>query len=104
MIKMINAEDLIDTLKRTQRSAKGLSGLGLAIDIIETFPTREAIQLIRCKDCKFFLDLCYLPQYGYCTIDNNDIVRNPKHMEYDGFCSRGVRRNDVMASAERKEE
>lgn len=49
-------------------------------------PTVDAVEVVRCKDCKYWED-GYL---GYCTQIHTA-------MEYDAFCSNGERRTDAKA-------
>lgn len=59
-----------------------------AIDVIDRLPTVDAVEIVRCKDCKHYLnDTPYCQSYrkGYCEWDN---MIKPKHH----FCSRGERK------------
>lgn len=51
------------------------------LDLIEDFPIADVVEIVRCKDCKWF----------------NQIVckRMNRVMKSDGFCSNGERREDV---------
>lgn len=46
-------------------------------------PTVDAVEVVRCKDCKFLHDK------GYCTL-----VTGMTRIKHDDYCSRGERRND----------
>ena len=50
--------------------------------ILELYPTVDAVEVVRCKDCKFFHDK------GYCTKTTGLNRIKPE----DDFCSRGERR------------
>lgn len=51
--------------------------------MIAESPTVDAVEVVRCNDCKFIHDK------GYCTIVTGMTRINP-----DDFCSRGERRTD----------
>lgn len=52
---------------------------------LSTLPTVDAVEVVRCKDCKHWLD------YGVC---NRHITYPALWMEKNDFCSYGERRND----------
>ena len=49
------------------------------VSFIETQPTADVAKVVRCKDCKYYLD-------GHCGVLG--------FCELDEFCSRGERRKD----------
>ena len=67
--------------------AKGYrSGLGAAIEEIEELPTVDAVEVVRCKDCKYFTEGMAV---GMCKrIPDKPIIP----IVYDHFCSYGERR------------
>lgn len=48
---------------------------------IETAPTVDAVEVVRCKDCKHWED----GYFGYCT-------KIHTAMDYDAFCAYGERK------------
>ena len=58
-------------------------------DIVDRIPTVDAVEVVRCKDCKHYIDgRCYIanrkPQFSY---------KMPLHIcQADDFCSHGERR------------
>lgn len=58
-----------------------------ALDKVETVirqaPTVDAVEVVRCKDCKFLHDR------GYCTL-----VAGLTRIKHDDYCSHGERRTD----------
>ena len=59
-----------------------------ATDYLRIAPTADVVEIVRCKDCKHFLnDTYYCQEYnsGYCELDNT--IKSRKH-----FCSYGERK------------
>ena len=58
-------------------------GWNAAIDIIESAPTADVAEVLRCKECKFFCrgNRCYCEEFG-------GIVTS------EDFCSRGERKTN----------
>lgn len=62
-----------------------------ALDIwdgIKKIPTADVVEVVRCKDCKYFKTdsyYCQKTKQGYCEFDNN--VKQKQ-----GYCSYGERR------------
>ena len=66
---------------------KGYSdGLDAAKDLIEQTPTIDAVEVVRCRDCKFMIPQSHT---RYCTVWNA-----VNGMGDDGFCNYGERKND----------
>ena len=58
---------------------------GKARKLMEDAPAVDAVEVVRCKDCKHYWKNVNTPGYaGKCT-----------HVEDDDFCSHGERRSDV---------
>ena len=51
---------------------------------INNAPTVDAVEVVRCKDCKHY----WLPQ-GFCTHDRHDHQTSAVWQEDDDFCSYG---------------
>ena len=49
-----------------------------AIDCIKATPTADVVEVVRCKDCKYFSEFQYCGVLGFC--------------EPNEYCSRGERR------------
>ena len=64
---------------------------------IDDAPTVDAVEVVRCKDCKFWLNSWLAPgaehEYGYCHIEEADDVVVGRWD--DDFCSYGERKDDV---------
>ena len=59
-----------------------------ANEIVDKMPTVDAVEVVRCKDCKHF----WLPQ-GFCTHDRHEYQTQAVWQEDDDFCSYGERRD-----------
>ena len=55
--------------------------------ILREAPTVDAVEVVRCKDCKYY----WLPQ-GFCTHDRHEHQTAAIWQEDDDFCSYGERR------------
>lgn len=79
-----NGEEHLDTL------AEGIMSVSI---LLGTMPTVDAVEVVRCKDCKHW-------QYvedgmGDCTNPRFHLSVHPDPtMEHDGFCSAGERSNN----------
>ena len=73
---------MFDNLKGTPRPKT--IDIADVIKRIENFPTEDVIEVVRCKDCKFYGN-------GDCSVQS---VRN---MYPNDYCSYGERRNDSNA-------
>ena len=61
-------------------------------EAIERVPTVDAVEAVRCKDCKFFRRYGFRLEYADCIkFDYYDTTE-------DGYCSWGERREDVHES------
>ena len=87
MMRLIDADALIDEIKHTLWDWESVDGimsstvLKQTISDINNMPTIDAVEVVRCKDCKY-----YEGKNTYCA---NDILATP----YD-YCSRGERREE----------
>lgn len=53
--------------------------------LIESQPTVDAVEVVRCERCEFWIDEMYsTPLEGYCEI-------HERCTEYDEFCSHGTK-------------
>lgn len=55
--------------------------VGYITGVIEDEPSADAVEVVRCKDCKSF-------SHGYCKFHDAKFVRE------DGYCYWGERKND----------
>lgn len=61
--------------------------------MIDAVPTVDAVEVVRCKDCRFYEQ--GVEYYHYDGIGAKDVCRLYKRqMQEDDFCSYGERRND----------
>lgn len=73
---------MFDNLKGTPRSKT--IDIADVIKRIEEFPTEDTVEVVRCKDCKFYGN-------GDCS------VQSVRSMYPNDYCSYGERRNDSNA-------
>lgn len=52
-----------------------------------TLPTVDAVEVVRCKDCKYYRTRWY----GFCELIENENI----HRDDNDFCSFGERRKDA---------
>ena len=82
--RLIDANALKANFSILGEFAKDLWHAATILSVIDNAPTVEAVEVVRCKDCKH-----YVLQACACRNDNfNGII----HM--NGFCSYGERKNN----------
>lgn len=89
-MRLIDADALEDVLHNhgfwycgeTEYTNGVVDGFSLAIDDVKEAPTIEAVQVVRCKDCKYCNG-----EYEYCYFE---IFVKP-----DGYCSYGEKMNEA---------
>ena len=83
----IRREDAVMQLSHNKR--RGDDEWELAVesdmDIIKALPPADVVQVVRCKDCKFYTSMRADIKTGICDL-------NVHHMGDDGFCSHGERK------------
>ena len=57
-----------------------------AINAIECAPAVDAVEVVRCKDCKFSRPLKSIPRYRYC-VALEDVINSSG----DFYCARGAK-------------
>ena len=80
-MRLIDADVLLAEYDRQHEGEPGK-----AQKLIEDAPTVDAVEVVRCKDCKY---LMFSDFYGECGKGYMGIVRP------DDFCSRGERKEGV---------
>ena len=80
--RLIDANELTDRLNHTTMVAYPnlFPGLLAAVEIVDDSPTVDAVEVVRCKECKFG-EMCSVREAMACVDEN-------------GFCWRGERRNN----------
>ena len=77
-MRLIDADALMNLYAENEFS----SDMGDAMEMLDHFPTVDAVLVIRCKDCKWFNGIG-------CAISIVDDSDKPK---YDDYCSYGERK------------
>lgn len=96
MARYIDADALYDKAESWYKNSAGnyrLCYRGL-VDAIVDAPTVDAVEVVRCKDCKYYEPIC--AEYGECQ-GGIEIYNNQGGCGYisptpDDFCSYGERR------------
>lgn len=89
MARLIDADALICDIENNFWDYETVDGISATLVLKQTvkdirnYPTVDAVEVVRCNDCKFLHDK------GYCTL-----VAGLTRIEPDDYCSRGERRND----------
>ena len=76
MQRLIDANALIEEYDRIH-----IGKPGRARKLIEEAPTIDAVEIIRCKNCKYHKDTS-IPEYKHCCMIGQTV-------KYDAFCSYG---------------
>lgn len=95
MAKYIDVEALGIGIARAEIFANPefARGWNNAIEIINNAPAADVVEVVRCKDCKWYSELAcgereLLGSQGWC----NEVMARP--MPSNGFCSFGERENN----------
>lgn len=92
MARLIDADELIAYFEEQYNVAMDdpdpvsgyvMSALRCCLGYFKTIPTVDAVEVVRCKDCKFLHDK------GYCTL-----VTGLTRIKHDDYCSHGERRTN----------
>lgn len=90
-MRLIDSEPLLDMLEREENENEDIpnrsDGIRDAIIDILNAPTVEAVQVIRCKDCKYWDDFL---DKGYCK----DTIGFDRWWKPNDYCSYAERRTD----------
>lgn len=100
MARYIDADNLVYEIKNvlfdwgTVNGIMGETILKQMITDIQNQPTADVVEVVRCKDCKYYGYYCFRNTEGkhiceFWTSDPYDAAMP----EDDDFCSRGERRN-----------
>ena len=79
---------MVDEFIRKQDAVDMCGGYGCLAHLMSTIKPADVVQVVRCKDCKFYTSMRPDIKTGICDL-------NVHHMGDDGFCSCGERKNDV---------
>lgn len=87
MTEYIKRDDVIQRLHRIDDEGNDdkINALALAVYAVQIAPTVEAVNVVRCKDCVFWLKNCY--DKPLCTCVDRVTYSND-------YCSYGERRDD----------
>ena len=70
-------------------SGCGVNYKAVPVKAIEAAPSVDAVEVVRCKDCKFSKPLETIPSYRYCIALNDAI-----NFGDDFYCARGKKMED----------
>ena len=109
MSDLISRQDAIDAIRKnvskseTEDSLCFNLGLGVAEKVVESLPSAEAVEVVRCGECKNRgSDACPMFFEEWFTIDEGDGYVDDDYREHDyttdeGYCHWGERREDGEA-------
>ena len=69
-----------------------LTGLAFAKDEVDAIPSADVVEVVRCKDCKWYMALSDI--YGKCTYRTREHLYN----EPTDYCSYGERKDNEIDS------
>ena len=90
MTRLIDADKLLEIYKKwiPQLSSKedegDRRGVETCIAVLEDMPTVDAVEVVRCRECKYHRDTSITEYEHCCLID--------KTVRYNDFCSYGERK------------
>lgn len=76
-MRLIDADALMDNVNNT---------FAPFVTLLSDAPTIDAVPVVRCKDCKYFLE------DGDCFCENIEQYEHEKSVSPDWFCADGERR------------
>ena len=94
MSRYIDADKLIERILRLTIVTDDMYGMGIAcgieraVNVIQKHPTADVVEVVRCKDCKRFLQMETSPSYDGKCLGYGYLV------EANHYCSYGERRED----------
>ena len=90
-MRLIDADKLIEVLNK-----KSVPFNANVNDAILTAPTVDAVEVVRCKDCKWWelVDDYYAKGYGECTCPRS-VIKRSTFLNEDWYCANGERRENV---------
>ena len=80
---------MADLIDRAVLEIDAWERLSDAVCALEKAPAVDAVEVVRCKDCKHY------GEYNCCWIHSADVDGTPIFVRDDDFCSYGERRTDV---------
>ena len=60
---------------------------GVLIGLLDREPTADVVEVVRCKDCKYFNDIKHT-----CSLHSHELIRFQVSMEFNDYCSYGERK------------
>ena len=97
---MANEKRLIDldaTLKRLEKESFWIDPVKSCIRMfLSKAKLVDAVEVVRCKDCKYWLKAKEFSPFGWCLQRVNDLayVSYKDRMEPEDFCSKGERKDN----------
>ena len=93
-MRLIDAEPVIRNLTamKSMYDAIALDGM---IKGLEDAPTVDAVEVVRCKDCKY--SYAFPPKYLHLYCERLSSIGFAPEVNTEDFCSYGERRNDNAA-------
>lgn len=93
-MRLIDADALIPIMKYTTTDNEiGVFPIRIGFDaikgIIDEAPTIDAVEVVRCKDCRWYeySDVCHNPRYG-----DGHANYQPPYVDEDYWCKDGERK------------
>ena len=94
--RLIDANALMEEAHWVIRS-DGTRVFAIHAEDVDNAPTVDAVEVVRCKDCKYWLNSWVAPgaehAHGYCHIEESDDVVVGRWD--DDFCSYGERKDNA---------
>lgn len=81
----------LDKIKPIDFPSTEMDGLDV-VQYLNTLPTVDVVEVVRCKDCVSYEEQC--PNYGYCYHWDYEQGMSPNQVDADDFSSYGERKTD----------
>lgn len=83
MARYVDIDDIIKTFEKmhgTESTLINCYNADWIVSFLESQPTADVVEVVRCKDCKYFSEIQHCGILGFC--------------ESNEYCSRGERRKE----------
>lgn len=96
MSRYVDMDKVYETARKYHKDfAKSMADLTSLREVLEDTPTADVVEVVRCKDCKYFLDKQIKNHQGICMCGEKDTSYASDFYPYaDDFCSYGQRKDE----------
>lgn len=96
MSRYVDTDKVYETARKYHKDfAQSIADLTSLREVLEDTPPADVTEVVRCKDCKYFLDKQRKNHQGICMCGEKDTSYAADFYPYlDDFCSYGERKDE----------